>query len=214
VRSVAFYPDGKRVLSGSDDFMVRIWDAEIGEEQAPLEGHHDRVRSVAWSPDGKRVLSGSRDETIRIWDMATGEEQTVLKGHHNGVWSVAFSPDGKCVLSGSDDNTTRIWNAVGRKWWCLKDTPIGYDRSPSPKTESEFCPRMTTGQFAFRTSIRWDSINAKFTPMAGYITDGMNAYSGFHRNTVVAMSRRMPIFLLLTWANLFMARIGGNVWEN
>ncbi len=59
VRSVAFSPDGTRVLSGSSDKTLKLWDAASGQLIRTFEGHSDRVTSVAFSPDGTRVLSGS-----------------------------------------------------------------------------------------------------------------------------------------------------------
>src|SRR5882724_1707515 len=113
ITSIAFSHDGKRVVSGSDDNTVCIWDAETGQTvSGPFEGHTDRVPSVAFSHDGKRVVSGSYDNTVRIWDAETG--QTVsgpFEGHTNAVTSVAFSHDGKRVVSGSDDHAVRIWDA-------------------------------------------------------------------------------------------------------
>jgi len=70
VLSVAFSPDGKRIVSGSYDKTLKIWDAVSGEELQTLKGHRDPVLSVAFSPDGKRVASGSSDLTVRIWDIS------------------------------------------------------------------------------------------------------------------------------------------------
>jgi WD40 repeat protein len=68
VRSVSFSPDGQRILSGSDDQSIRVWDAQTGEMLAmPLVGHGFIV-AVSFSPDGKRIVSGSSDGTVRIWD--------------------------------------------------------------------------------------------------------------------------------------------------
>jgi len=110
---VAFSPDGKRVVSGSSDKTIRIWDAQTRSPVLdPLEGHTDYVQSVAFSPDGKRVVSGSYDKTIRIWDAQTGSPVLdPLEGHTRSVRSVAFSPDGKRVVSGSSDKTIQIWDA-------------------------------------------------------------------------------------------------------
>ena len=71
VNSVAYSPDGHRIVSGSDDQTVRVWDADSGAELACLQGHEGRVKSVAYSPDGRRIVCGSRDQTVRVWDADT-----------------------------------------------------------------------------------------------------------------------------------------------
>ncbi|KAG8828512.1 hypothetical protein FRC19_003851 [Serendipita sp. 401] len=113
VKSVVHSVDGRRLISGSDDKTIRIWDAETGAVVGePLEGHTDWVCSVAYSPDGRRIISGSGDNTIRIWDAETGAVVgEPLEGHTDWVCSVAYSPDGRSIISGSDDKTIRIWDA-------------------------------------------------------------------------------------------------------
>jgi WD40 repeat protein len=53
VKSVAFSPDGKLVVSGSRDRTGRVWDAATGALLQTLEGHSSRVNSVAFSPNGQ-----------------------------------------------------------------------------------------------------------------------------------------------------------------
>ena len=103
VRSVAFSPDGQRIVSGSNDKTLRVWDAATGQPIGqPLTGHTDPVVSVAFSPDGHRVVSGSTDKTVRVWDADTGQQiGSPITGNTGMVESVAFSPDGHRIASGS-----------------------------------------------------------------------------------------------------------------
>ncbi|KAN0075094.1 hypothetical protein V8E54_007705 [Elaphomyces granulatus] len=105
---LAFSPDSKKVVSGCDDWTVRVWDITTGQADQTLTGHSAEVTSVAFSPDGKKVVSGSEDSTVRVWDIATGQADQTLTGHSDVVRSVAFSPDGKKVVSGSKDSTMRV----------------------------------------------------------------------------------------------------------
>ncbi|RDW58771.1 hypothetical protein BP6252_13247 [Coleophoma cylindrospora] len=112
VFSVAFSPDGKKVVSGSFDRTVRLWDAVTGTPLQTLRDHTSRVNSVAFSPDGKQVVSGSADRTVRLWDAVTGAPLQTLESYTGSVNSVAFSPDSKRVVSGLADRTVWLWDAV------------------------------------------------------------------------------------------------------
>ena len=70
VTSVAFSPDGQRIVSGSDDYSAKIWDVNSGKELHTLTGHYSSVESAAFSPDGQRIVSGSADKTVKIWDVS------------------------------------------------------------------------------------------------------------------------------------------------
>ena len=70
VKSVAFSPDGKYVLSGGSD-VVMLWDIETGKEIRTFTGHTKDVSSVVFSPDGKFALSGGN--TLNLWDIASGK---------------------------------------------------------------------------------------------------------------------------------------------
>ncbi len=114
VSSLSFSPDGSKIVSGSFDHTLRIWDAETGQELKRME-HDDVVYSVNFSPDGRKIVSGSYDNTLRIWDAETGRELKSMM-HDFMVNSVSFSPDGSKIVSGSWDDTVRIWDAeTGRE---------------------------------------------------------------------------------------------------
>ena len=59
VRSVAVSPYGSRIVSGSEDKTIKIWDATNGNCLYTLRGHTKRINTVDFSPDGSKVVSGS-----------------------------------------------------------------------------------------------------------------------------------------------------------
>ena len=110
VSSVAFSSDGTRIVSGSGDKSVRIWDASTGALLTMLNGHTDEVSSVAFSSDGTRIVSGSGDKSVCIWDASTGALLTTLNGHTYDVTSVTFSSDNTHIVSCPGDGSVLVSN--------------------------------------------------------------------------------------------------------
>ncbi|KAG2340698.1 WD40 repeat-like protein [Suillus weaverae] len=112
VSVVAFFKDGRRVVTGSWDHTLRICDIQKGVVVGgPFVGHSNKVFSVAVSPDDRRIASGGKDNTIIIWDVESKQMlYNPLKKHTKWVSSVCFSPDGKRLASGSYDSTVIIWD--------------------------------------------------------------------------------------------------------
>jgi len=112
VSSVAFSPDGTRIVSGSHDQTIRVWDARTGDSAGPFKMHTGSVTSVAFSPDGTHIASGSNDQTIRVCDARTGDTVAEpFKGLTSWVTPITFSPDGTRIVSGSHDQTIRVWDS-------------------------------------------------------------------------------------------------------
>ncbi len=83
--TAVFSPDGKRILTASDDKTARIWNADGSGQPIILRGHEDAVSSAVFSPDGKHVLTASRDSTARIWNADGSGQPLILRGQKG--WS-------------------------------------------------------------------------------------------------------------------------------
>jgi WD40 repeat protein len=118
VTCVAFSPNGKTVLTGSDDHTAQLWDTVTGKPLGPPLVHEGGITSVAFSPDNKTALTGSSDKTAKLWDVATGKPISTPLQHENTVSKVVFSPSGNKVLTGSHDRTARLWATDTGKLLC------------------------------------------------------------------------------------------------
>ena len=157
-----FSPDGKRLVTGSDDCHARIWEVSTSRELMPSLLHPSTVRQAIFSPDGRFVLTTCGDSAARIWDTGSAGGSTAQLRHSNEVTRAAWSPDGTLVATASSDHTAQLWLA-----------PSGRPASPPLAHETEvtyvaFSPdgkRLATGcRFSRNTggsvSI-WDVSEAK-----------------------------------------------------
>jgi WD40 repeat protein len=74
VWGVAFSPDGKRLLGGSADGSIRLWEVASRREVAKVEGL-PRVNDVAFSPDGQYALSGGEHGDVRLWRLPVPKDR-------------------------------------------------------------------------------------------------------------------------------------------
>ncbi|NOX56070.1 MAG: hypothetical protein GXP27_16840 [Planctomycetes bacterium] len=116
VRDLDFSPDGRTIVTASDDGTVRTWRTDRCLQEHVLR-HDYIVRGVAVSPDGKWIASNSGDDSVRLWDAASGKEIQRFPGHgrrKGGLRPVAFRHDGRRIHTwGDGDMKLRVWDQKG-----------------------------------------------------------------------------------------------------
>ncbi|PYP60217.1 MAG: hypothetical protein DMD40_01135 [Gemmatimonadetes bacterium] len=122
LQRLAFSPDGKRIVTGSEDGAARIWDASSGKQLSHLKGHNDWVFAATFDPsDSSRLATAGRDNKAIIWNAVTGEPVATLFGQQYGVWDVAFVPNGRLLATAGGDGTVKVWDArSGRAIYTLR----------------------------------------------------------------------------------------------
>ena len=125
--SVAYSPDGKRLVAAGEDGLVRMWDAANGELMRTLDRKGGAVQLVVYSPDGRYIAGAGgelfSDETVRVWDAANGELVATFERIGARVRSIVYSPDGRYIASGHSEqkdidgasklvHDVRVWNAL------------------------------------------------------------------------------------------------------
>ncbi|KAG2127929.1 uncharacterized protein EDB93DRAFT_181708 [Suillus bovinus] len=122
VLAIAVFPDGRRMVTGSTDKTLRLWDLKNGLVLKNMEGHYDMVWTVVISRDEKIITSGGDKGELIVWHSVTGEFLTKpIKAHSWSIFSMDFSPDSKLLVTGSRDQTTKLWCT---KTWTLQGNPI------------------------------------------------------------------------------------------
>ncbi len=112
VRALAFTPDGKYLVSGGDDAIIKVWDPTNGKPITQLKGHTECIFSLTISPDGKYLVSGDLLGSVRQWNISDWKPVCELNAKllHTrlenfiadvgGARSLAFSKDGKLLAVG------------------------------------------------------------------------------------------------------------------
>jgi WD40 repeat protein len=121
IACVAFTPDGRRLISASEDKTIRIWDTETGEELLTLHGHTNLVGRVLFDARGRRLASSSEDGTVRIWDGTPLDESVnshvqTLRTDAGIFYDVAFSRDSKWLAAAGGQvgqpGEVKVWDLV------------------------------------------------------------------------------------------------------
>lgn len=111
VLSANYSPDGKRIVTVSEDRTAKVWDAKTGKELLAFKGHADGLTSAEFSPDGNRLLIVSKDGTAKVWDANSGQQVSSLGGEGLSLSEAVWSPDGKRIGTADKKEGAQLWDA-------------------------------------------------------------------------------------------------------
>jgi WD40 repeat protein len=108
ILAIAFSPDGRFLLSGSADHVLRLWSLSSGEQRvlSDLLGPED---TVGFSPDGRKIAFAGQDQAVHLWDVATGKDR-VLVERAGPVKRLFVTPDGKFLVTAIADKRVQLWD--------------------------------------------------------------------------------------------------------
>lgn len=111
VNSAVFSPDGKSIVTASQDKTVRLWDVGTGKQIGLPIQHDSAAYRAIFSPDGTRILTTSGDGKVRLWQVETGRQIGPSMGDSLTIHRAVFSPDGKRILTANVEGMVRVWEA-------------------------------------------------------------------------------------------------------
>jgi WD40 repeat protein/serine/threonine protein kinase len=161
IEAITFSPNGRLILTASQDYTARLWDAASGEPACQPLPHQGMLNVGLFSPDGQSFLTAGDEPIAWLWETAAAEPPLPLL-HLDEVSKVRFHSSGQTLATASRDKYARIWNAatstlIGKplehrdKVWCLVYSKDGR--------------RLVTGS-EDGTARAWDAVTGKpFPPM-------------------------------------------------
>ncbi|KAI1330490.1 nuclear distribution protein pac-1a [Xylariaceae sp. FL0255] len=141
INCIAFHPIFSVLATGSDDYMIKIWDWDTGELERTVKGHTRAVLDVDFGGTRSNTLlaSCSSDLTIKLWDPADDYKNIrTLPGHDHSVSAIRFIPSSNMLVSASRDHTLKIWDVT--TGYCTKTLSghAGWVRDVYPSFDGRF----------------------------------------------------------------------------
>jgi WD40 repeat protein len=198
VNSIAFSPDGARVLSAADDEKLKIWNSKTGKllftiPAATIQDHHAYDISVAYSQDGKHIFAGSSDGGLREWDAISGRQTRIFASAGGSIKSLAVSPDGKHILSVSGSEIKIRDIQTGKIVGTLDDhagTVLSASFSPNGK-------RIVSGKWDGKVNL-WDIDGKVVSHQFGATTESVQSVASSPDGKIIASAHSDDIIRLWT----------------
>jgi F-box and WD-40 domain protein CDC4 len=146
--------DSDKILTGSDDTKINVYDTETGALRRRLDGHEGGVWALQY--EGNMLVSGSTDRTVRVWDIEAGRCLQVFQGHTSTVRCLVIlkpaqigtaadgtpimMPKEPLIITGSRDSTLRVWRLPGPH-----DANVTQNASPITEGENPYFLRTLAG---------------------------------------------------------------------
>jgi WD40 repeat protein len=131
ISRLKYLPDGRRVVTGSGDGTVKVWNLENGEQEGTSMKHAREVWNLAVTRDGTKIISSDDEGEIKVWNV---ESHEIVKEwtHPGGVW-IALSPDDRLIAVSEEAvffytmEGRRVGHPiqVGKLVWCMCFSPDG-----------------------------------------------------------------------------------------
>lgn len=142
VKSAEFSPDGKSIVTASDDRTARIWNASTGAAMGSPLRHPGRVNTASFSPDSRFVVTTSEDPElgmtnhsgfVQVWNAPTGAKVGAVIHLEGYPLSATFSPNGKQIVTGH-----QVWrgNGYAQLWDAQTGQPLTETVTDPPGNES------------------------------------------------------------------------------
>uniref|UniRef100_A0A8C4V8Z2 Bromodomain and WD repeat-containing protein 1 n=1 Tax=Falco tinnunculus TaxID=100819 RepID=A0A8C4V8Z2_FALTI len=147
VYCIAFDRSGRRIFTGSDDCLVKIWATDDGRLLSTLRGHSAEISDMAVNYENTLLAAGSCDKVVRVWCLRTCAPVAVLQGHSASITSIQFSPARKgttrYLTSTGADGTICFW-----QWHAntmkFKDRPVKFAERSRPGVQIS-CSSFSSG---------------------------------------------------------------------
>jgi WD40 repeat protein len=106
--AIAFSPDGRVLVSGSEIGVIHLWETATGKEVRRFPSEGGKVHAVAFSSDGKTLASGHADGSVRLWDVGQAKPVRQLEGRQGAVRGLDFSP--RCDQLAAAGKDAGVWD--------------------------------------------------------------------------------------------------------